>query len=176
MAVGPQVTIGWDTLAFTPTPGFEKWIFDSATGRATKLRWLYNGTGGALAVGTVLRVGYDGDEETNPRVVSVVTALANVYVETVVAWGPATGSGSIPDATWGWFAAQGYVEALCYGATDVDKDDSIKVVYNASYPISFIEDGTARTVNSVGIACAAQTAATETLTLVYLFGERAINQ
>lgn len=173
--VGPSVIVGFDTLAFTPTPGMEKWDFDSS-GRAYKKRWMYNGTGAAVVPGQVVRVGYDGDEETNPRVATIVTALANVYVETAVGWGPATGSGSIPDATWGWFVVQGYVEAYCYGATDVDKDDSIKVVYNASYPISFIEDGTARTVNSVGIACAAQTAASEALTLVYLFGERAINQ
>ena len=173
MAAGPQITIGFDSLAFTATPGMEKWDSDNS-GRFYKKRWLYNGTGAAAPVGTVVRVNHDGDEETNPRAATTASPPANVYVETAVAWGPATGSGSIPDATWGWWVVQGYVEALCEGTTDVDKDDYIKVV-TATSEGAFIEDGTARTINSVGIACAAQATAAEVLTLVFLFGDRAIN-
>jgi hypothetical protein len=127
---------------------------------------LCNKTGGATVAGRVYKLAYDGDEETNPKAVAVVT-LANVYQKVVVAMEV------IADGSFGWFCYQGYCDAFCEGTTDVDKDDFL-TCNDATDDDAFIEDTTTRTVNSMAIACAVQASATPTLTRIYLFGDDAI--
>lgn len=127
---------------------------------------LYNGTGGATVVGRVYRIAFDGDEETNPKAAACVT-LASVYQNVVVALEVTA------DATWGWFAIQGYCQAFVEGTTDVAKDDFL-TVNDATDADAFIGDTTTRTVNSFAIACEAQADNSAVLKRVYLFGDRAI--
>lgn len=127
---------------------------------------LYNGTGAAMVVGRVYRMAFDGDEETNPSAVACVTLA--VYQHVVVALE------AVASASWGWFAIQGYVDAMCNGdAVDIAKDDFL-TVNDGTDDDAFINNTTARTVNSFAIACAAETDATPSLTKVYLFGSRAL--
>lgn len=136
----------------------------------TKLRCLairlYNATGGAMVKGRVYKLAFDGDEETNPSAVAVVT-LASVYQNVVVALE------DVAATSWGWFAFQGYCDAFVEGTTDVAKDDFL-TCNDATDDDAFIGDTTTRTVNSMAIACAAQAANSAVLTQVYLFGDRAI--
>lgn len=168
--VGTQFP-AYDPIAGTPTPGFERWVHHQGRG-SFKLRWLYNGSGGAHARGTVHKVVYDGDEETNPKVVAC-TNTANLYQEVAVAYEAAGGGSSIADATFGWYVVQGYVEAFVEGTTDVAKDDFLQVAVGTDAD-AFIGNTSARTTGSFGIACEAQAANSAVLTDIYLFGERAI--
>ena len=171
MPAGPNMS-GFDTLSFGPIPGYEEWKEYDQNGRFYKRRWLYNACGAALAAGDVVVVNYDGDEETNPQV-GVCAALA-VYQEVAVFKETASGGTSLADATWGWFVVQGYVDAKCNGdSVDITKDDFLKIVAGTDAD-AFVDNTTARTTNSHAIACADETDATPSVTLVYLFGRSAI--
>lgn len=163
-----EMNVQQDTLT-NDTPLARKWVTypGSTTGEQCLAVRLYNGTGAAMVAGRVYRISFDGDEETNPKAVAVVT-LANVYQHVCVALE------ATADAAWGWFAIQGYVDAFCNGdATDIAKDDFL-TCNDATDDDAFIDDTTTRTVNSMAIACADETDATPSLTKVYLLGDRAI--
>lgn len=133
------------------------------TGDVCRQVRLYNATGGALVAGATYMVDFDGDEETNPKVIAC--AAVTVDVQVVIA------QEATATASWGWFTYAGYCDALVEGTTDVAKDDYLKIVAGTS-ATSFIKDGTARTSDSGAIATAAQTANSSVLTKVFLLGDR----
>lgn len=127
--------------------------------------YLYNGRGSATLAGGVYTLQYDGDEETSPRVITCAATTWDTYV--VVS--PIV----IADATWGWFAIEGYVDALVDGgATDVAKDDTLKIVVGTNAD-AFVQDTASMvpTTDTFAIACEANTS-TELVKKVYLFGQR----
>lgn len=155
-----------DTLT-NDTPLQAEWrVYETTNNLRCLAVRLYNGTGAAMVAGRVYRIAFDGDEETNPSAVACVT-LASVYQNVVVALEDTAA------ASWGWFAIQGYCDAFVEGTTDVAKDDFL-TCNDATDDDAFIDDTTARTVNSFAIACAAQADNSAVLTRVYLFGDRAI--
>lgn len=133
------------------------------TGDVCKQIRLYNATGGALTANATYMVDFDGDEETNPKVIACAAVTVDVHVVVAAA---ATAA-----ASWGWFTYAGYCDALVEGTTDVAKDDYLKIVA-ATSATSFIKDGTSRTADSGAIACAAQAANSSVATKVFLFGDR----
>ena len=163
-----QGVVGFDSLS-NDSPLQAEWRTydgDPSLGLQCLAVRLYNGTGAATVKGRVYRVAFDGDEETNPSALAVVT-LASVYQHVVVALE------AVPTASWGWFAIQGYVDAFVEGTTDVAKDDFL-TCNDATDDDAFIDDTTARTVNSMAIACAAQADNSAVLTRCFVFGDRAI--
>lgn len=108
-------------------------------------------------------IAVDGDEETNPKTADVATLA--VYQKIGVVLEAATAAG------WAWVQTKGYCKALVNGTTDVAKDDYLEVLNTA---VSAVKDATARSVNSVAIACESQTTDAATLTDVYLIGDRVI--
>ena len=153
-------------MFLTPTTHFDTLAFDSplkceqrtnSDGTRVLCVRLYNATGAAMVTGRVYRVAFDGDEETNPSAVACVT-LANVYQNVVVAMS------DVAITSWGWFAIQGYCQAFVEGTTDVAKDDFL-TVNDATDDDAFIDDTTARTINSFAIACEAQAANSAVLAL-----------
>lgn len=159
------LVVGQESLT-NNSPLQGRWVSNSDGTQCLAVR-LYNGTGGTINKGECYRVAFDGDEETNPKAANVVT-LANVYQYVVVALA------DLADAVWGDFAIQGYCDAMCNGdSTDISKDDFL-TVNDSTDDDAFIGDTTTRTVNSMAIACAAETDSTPSLTRVYLLGDRAI--
>jgi hypothetical protein len=152
-------------------PGYRRWraYLNPTTGVVEGSRLeirAYNGRGSATVAGGVYLLQFDGDEETSPRVFTCAAQAADVWV--------VVSPGILADATWGWFALEGFVDALVEGTQDVAKDDTLKVV-TATSPAAFIQDTAAMvvTTDSVAVACAGQTSATPTLTKVQMFGQRA---
>jgi hypothetical protein len=123
---------------------------------------LYNNSGGATLAGGVYTVTFTGVVTTNPQVIDC--AAVTVDVQVVVALEV------IPDGDWGWFAVQGYCDALVDGdSADVAAGDFLKIVAGTNAD-AFIKDGASRTADSFAIACEANTS-TEALKKVYLFGD-----
>ena len=114
--------------------------------------------------GQVLVRVYDGDEETNPKAIAVATS--SVYQRLVVA---TKDQGAT--AGFQWCVIEGECSALVNGTTDVAKDDFLEILTTAS---SLVKDATSRSTNSGAIARGAVTANADTLSPVYLIGERVI--
>lgn len=166
-AAGAILVPGFDTLSFSATPGSERWA-ENSDGTRYKLRYLNNGLAAAAAtvIGTVYAVTYDGDEETNPKVIACA-ALA-VYQEVAVA------TAVIVNGQFGWFAVQGYFDTFINGNTvDIAKDDFLKIVAGTDAG-SFVGNTTTRTTNSHAIATEAETGIPAVRHRVFLIGERAI--
>ncbi len=165
MFLNNRVIPHFDTLAFDSPEAIEE--RSNTDGTKYWVVRLYNGSGGAVTAGAVYKVVYDGDEETNPKVVAC-TATATLLQNVVVA------TEATADAAWGWFAFKGTYSVLCNGdATDISKDDFLKIVV-ATDADAFVDDTTARTVNSFAIACEAETDATPSRIRVYLIGDPAV--
>jgi hypothetical protein len=158
----------FDQLAFTGGPGCRMgYTLDTNNLIGTKMR-LYNGSGGACVAGRVYVIRYDGDEETNPKVVTCAASPATTPEHVAVAM-DATASGA-----WGWFAVAGYASAFVNGDTvDVSKDDYLKVDVSDDDD-AFVGNTSTRTANSFAIATAAETDATPSLATVYLLGDEAL--
>jgi hypothetical protein len=118
----------------------------------------------STAAGSPLIVTHDGDEEV--MVKGVAPATLAVYQEVAVT--PKLAGSS---AEFMWCQVRGVCKALCDGTTDIAKDDYLELV-NAE--TAFIIDSTARSVNSVAIACEAYTNTTDALKTVNLLGDRVI--
>lgn len=114
--------------------------------------------------GTPLVVTYDGDEEI--MVSGVAPATLAVYQEIAIV--PRL-AGSV--AEFMWCQTRGVCSALVNGTTDVAKDDYLEVI-NAG--TALVDDSTARSVNSVAIACEAYTLTPDALKSVVLLGDRVI--
>jgi hypothetical protein len=116
------------------------------------------------AAGTPLVVTYDGDEEV--MVKGVAPATLAVYQEIAIV---PTLQGSA--AGFQWCQVRGFCSALVLGTTDVAKDDYLEVLNGGT---SLVMDSTARSVNSVAIACEAYTTSSDALKSVQLTGDRVI--
>ena len=112
--------------------------------------------------GSVRKIVYDGDEETNPTAAAPATETT-VYQLVAVATQTTTAAG------FQWYQIKGDCEALVEGTTDVAKDDFLEVLTTET---SFKKDGTSRTVNSVAIAREAQATNSAVLADIYLLGDR----
>lgn len=163
----------FDTDAFTAYGGFQRWdtwIDDAGHTRAYLLEWLYNGAGVALVAGEPMKIVYDGDADTNPKVIVCTASPATTYERIAV---PLT---NLAAASWGWFAVKGYVEAYVNGGTvDVAKDDFLKVDISDDAD-AFVGDSTTRTTNSHAIYSddTGETDTSASLRLVYLIGDGAL--
>jgi len=116
------------------------------------------------AAGTPLVVTYDGDEEV--MVKGVAPATLAVYQDIAIVpvlQGSAAG--------FQWCQTKGLCKALLDGTTDIAKDDYLELV-NAE--TAFIQDSTARSTNSVAIACEAYTSTPDALKTVQMLGDRVI--
>jgi hypothetical protein len=114
--------------------------------------------------GTPLIVTYDGDEEV--MVKGVAPATLAVYQE--VAVNPKLAGSA---AEFQWCQTRGICEVLCDGTTDIAKDDYLELLNTET---ALVKDSTARSVNSVAIACEAYTLTPDALTTVQLLGDRVI--
>lgn len=114
--------------------------------------------------GTPLVVSYDGDEEV--MVAGAVPATLAVYQEVAIT---PTLAGAV--AEFQWCQVRGICQALCDGTADITKDEYLEVI-NAG--TALVGDSTARSVNSVAVACEAYTVASNALKTVQLLGDRAI--
>jgi hypothetical protein len=94
-----------------------------SNGLARKEIRLYNAYASTIPVGHPCLVRYDGDEETNPFVVSGASASGTAILEIFC-----TPQVAVPASSWGWFTIEGYCQALVEGTTDVAKDDFLKLV------------------------------------------------
>lgn len=126
--------------------------------------FLYAYVPASATKGQVLVVGYDGDEETCPKLTTPATLAVYQEIAVVLKDQGAT-------AGFAWVQVKGKCEALVEGTTDVAKDDYLEVLNTET---SFKKDGTARTVNAVAIACEAQASNSSVLTDVILLGGRVI--
>lgn len=154
-----------DTLS-TDSPCTTRIVRDATTGLPRREVRLYNAVGSALVAGRPYVVRYDGDEETNPNVITPVSGTLQVDRVVIAMEAVATTS-------WGWFCIEGYCNALVEGTTDVAKDDFLKIKVGTT-AVGVIKDGTALTDRSVGISTAAQAADAVVSTLIFLIGERVI--
>lgn len=114
--------------------------------------------------GEVYVVTHDGDEETTPKLVAAATLAVYQEVAVVLADQGST-------AGYAWVQVKGHAYMLVEGTTDVAKDDYLEVLTTEK---SAKKDATARSVNSVAIACAAQATNSAVLTEVELLGDRVI--
>ena len=125
---------------------------------------LFCGVTTAAVKGGVYRIAYDGDEESNPKAVACTAqTIDQLYCVATAA--------TLENA-WGWFAVQGYVDALVDGGTDVAKDDFLKNVA-ATDADALVKDGTSLSADTIAIACEAETETPATLNKVYLIGRYA---
>lgn len=153
-----------DTLTYDQ-PGHVRVQVDSS-GRYRREVRLYNAYASAIPSGHPCLIRYDGDEETNPFVVSGASASGAIPIDRYC-----TPQASVAASSWGWFAFEGYCQALTVGTTDIAKDDYLKSAVTIT--AGLMKDGTTLTVNSFAIACEANTTDTVgTSTLVFLLGER----
>lgn len=130
----------------------------------------YNGTGSALTAGRPYILTFDGDEETNPSVAVATASMTGEVTSGSALRRVVVALKATANATWDWFAIQGYVNCLVEGTTNVAKDDYLELV-PASTATALQKDA-ALGNTSVAIACAAQEDNSEVLCRVFLLGER----
>lgn len=161
----PQGLLNGVSPAYLQRKGYLNTTTGAVEGDRLEIK-LYNGRGSATVAGGVYRVIFDGDEETNP-------AVATATAQTVDQW-YVVSIRAVADATWDWYAIEGYVDALVEGTTDVAKDDTLKVVVGTAAN-AFVQDTASGVISSdtIAIACAAQAANSSVLTKVYLYGREA---
>jgi hypothetical protein len=110
-------------------------------------RWeilAYNGTGGALVANACYVLSYDGDEETNPKIITAA-AVASVRRLLCVA------TAATADTAIDWVVIEGYYSVRCDGTTNIAKDDFLKLAPGTDAD-ALIKDGTSLTEASVAIA------------------------
>lgn len=110
--------------------------------------------------GEVFVVTYDGDEESCPQL--VVAGTLSVYQEYAVVLANQGATAGVAKVQ-----TKGHAFVLVEGTTDVAKDDYLELLNTEK---SAKKDGTARSVNSFAIACAAQASNSAVLTEVELLG------
>lgn len=126
--------------------------------------YVYMQVPATTAKGTPLIVTHDGDEEV--MVKGVAPATLAVYQEVAIT--PKLAGSA---AEFMWCQVKGICQALVDGTTDIAKDAYLELL-NAE--TALVSDSTARSVNSVAIACEAYTDTTDALKTVHLLGDRVI--
>jgi len=154
-----------DTLS-TDFPCATRVVREITTGLPRIECRLYNAYATAIPAYSPCLIRYDGDEETNPYVVSGGAASGTAIVERLFVPQEAVAASS-----YGWFAYGGYCTCLTVGTTDIAKDDYLQ--YVTSITAGLIKDGTTLTTTLCAIAREAN--ATDTVgtnTLVFLPNEK----
>ena len=128
---------------------------------------LYNAYASAIPVGHPCLIRFDGDEETNPFVVSGASASGTAVVERYC-----TPVVAVAATSWGWFCFEGYCEALVEGTSDVAKDDFLKLAIATTSGLIKDTGTQPGTANSCAIAREAQAANSAVLTDVFIIPER----
>jgi xanthine/uracil/vitamin C permease (AzgA family) len=169
-----------DTLSLD-APGKIRWVSNKGADQSGHVNTEnIDGTGkwqirayniaGTLTQYAVYHLTFDGDEETNPKVLDWTNAGNNNRRRLVVA------PEAYPDATWQWFDFAGTTIALVEGTTDVAKDDYLMLDTDAASGVDSLitSGGAVETDSTVAIACEASTAASKNATRVYLIGDAKI--
>lgn len=165
---GTRLAVPRDGLSFD-RPGQLRERFDANNLRRTEMR-VYNAAATTVAK-QWFEIAFDGDEETNPKIVAIASGATSGTATGVVKY-VCVATEAVATGNWTWVVVQGYYSSFVEGATDVAKDDYVKFDSSVSV-LAPIKDGTARTVGSVAIACEAQTTAgNATAALVYILGEK----
>lgn len=139
----------------------QKRVVKNLDGTAMSQVRLYNATGGALTAGGWYMISWGGSTATapNPRVIAVATTtLLREFVVAMTA---------LADVSYGWFAYQGYVDALVDGTSDVTAGHFVECVNTTS---AVVTDGATMTANSIAVCLPGQTANTPTSTRCFLLG------
>lgn len=176
---GPNNTVlgRYQSLADS-LPGAVRWVQNKGTDQSGHTNtenvdgtghWeilVYNAVGTTLTQYAVYHLTFDGDEETNPKIIAWTNAGNNNLRRCVVA------TEASAAATFCWVAFAGYHNVLVEGTSDVAKDDYLMVdTDGASGVDSLITSGGAvETDSTVAIACAAQASNSKVATLCYLIG------
>lgn len=127
---------------------------------------LYNGTGSAQVTGRPYVVQATGAEATQWQ--TITPAALAVYQHVVIALE------DVPAASFGWYAIQGFVDAMVDGTTDVADLDYLDVTPGTSAVALIFDHGTVRSTASVARACEARTANSADLIRVQLLGDRVL--
>jgi hypothetical protein len=117
----------------------------------------YNPSGADVAY-TTYHLTFDGDEETNPRVIPWTNAGNDNFRMLVVP------QEAVAAGTWGWYAFAGICKCFVEGTTDVAKDDYLMLDTDSAAGLTSLitSGGTVETNSTVAVACEAQTVASVT--------------
>ena len=129
--------------------------------------YAYNISGADVAF-TPYHLTFDGDEETNPKVIPWTNAGNDNRRHLVVP------QEAVTAGTWGWYAFAGVCKCFVEGTTDVAKDDYLMLDTDAASGLTSLitSGGTVETDSTVAIACEAQTVASVTTAIrVILLGD-----
>lgn len=127
---------------------------------------LYNGTGSAQVTGRPYAVECTGAEATQWQ--TITPAALAVYQHVVIALE------DVAAASFGWYAIQGFCDALVDGTTDVADLDYLDVTPGTSATALIKDHSTVRSTASVARACEARTDNSAGLIRVQLLGDRVI--
>lgn len=127
---------------------------------------LYNGTGSALVTGRPYAVEATGAEATQWQ--AITPAALAVYQHVVIALEDTAA------ASFGWFAIQGFVDALVESTTDIADLDYLDVTPGTSAVAMIKDNSTVRSTASVARACEARTANDVGMIRVQLLGDRVL--
>jgi hypothetical protein len=127
----------------------------------------YNATGSANVQYDCYHLTFDGDEETNPKVIAWTDADNNNNRYLVVP------QEAVAAASWGWYAFGGHCRVNVDGTADIAKDEYLFLdTDGAGGLVSLITTtGTVETNSTVAIACEAFTSATDDDIRVFMLGQ-----
>jgi hypothetical protein len=166
LTFGSKIAAPRDALSLDH-PGEIRERFDSNNLRRVEMR-LYNAAA-TTVLGGWYELAFDGDEETNPKVITIASGAASGAVTGAIQYA-VVATEVVATGNWSWFVVQGNYSALVEGTTDVAKDDYLKFATGTSTTAPIKDSSTVRSTTSVAIARAAQTANSAVLTDVYIFG------
>lgn len=167
------VVPAWDRDAFSAQPGHVRtrtFLDDEGYERQQQVKWLFNDTGGAAVLGRPYVIRYKGGGEKPLCIAALAASPADTPEEICVA------IEAVANNAWGYFAVEGYVEALVEGTTDCTAGDYLSADVNIVANGAFKEDTTTRTKNSFAMymdPTDETTNGSATLRLIRLFGEHA---
>lgn len=171
LTIAGHLGVQRDTLSLD-SPFASRWQRDTDGLPRLELR-VYNGTGGTLTKNAWYEIAFDGDEETNPKLVAIASGATSGTATGQVKYVAVATEAAVTTA-WTWVVVFGYYSPFVEGATDVAKDDYLKFDTSVSV-VCPIKDAAARTTASVAIACEAQTTAgNSTAAKVFILGEKVL--
>lgn len=138
----------WDGEAFSAAPGHTRtrtWYDDAGNLRTQTVMWLFNDLGAAATVAKPYMVRFQGTAGQSPAVVALAASPTDTPELCCVA------ITAVADQTWGYFAVEGWCEALVEGTTDCTRGDYLSLDDDIVSGGAFKEDTTTRTKNSFAI-------------------------
>jgi hypothetical protein len=168
-----SVVPSFDRDAFSAQPGHVRrrtFLDDEGYERSQMVKWLYNDTGSAATLGRPYRILYTGAGEKPLKIQALSASPVDTPEEICVA------IEAVANNSWGYYAVEGWVEALVEGTTDCTAGDYLSADTNIVAGGAFKEDTTTRTKNSFAMymdPTDETTNGSATLRLIRLFGEHA---